>query len=787
MLSPVLAWLTMASTSYAQFGIEHTQYGTSPPVYPSPNITGTGGWETALAKAKAFVAQLTLDEKTFMITGVAGPCVGNIAPIPRLNFSGLCLQDGPLAIRQAVYASVFPAGVTAAASWDRALVKQRGVEMAEEFKGKGSQVVLGPVVGPLGRTAFGGRNWEGFSPDAYLSGVLVEETVLGMQSTGVQACIKHYIGNEQETMRNPTPAGIEAISSNIDDKTMHETYLWPFANAVKAGTSSIMCSYNRLNGSYGCQNSKTLNGLLKDELGFQGYVMSDWLATHTGVASIEAGLDMNMPGGIGFSGAPPSLWGGNVSIAITNGSLPLERIDDMILRIMTPYYHLGQDLGFPVIDESTIPLSFYNRADWKYNYTLGPLVDVRADHTTLIRELGAAGTVLLKNVNNTLPLKNPKNIGVFGNDAADFTTGQYSLSISNLGGGDYDIGTLAAGGGSGTGRFTYVVSPLDAIKARVQPYGALVQYVTDNTQIAAGGLALLAPTPLDVCILFLKSWATEGADRTTLIPEWNSTIVVNEVTAQCANTVVVLHGASPQVLPWKDNPNVTAILAAHLPGQETGNSIVDVLWGDVNPSGKLPYTIANNETDYTIKIVNSTELLESTNPNAWQDDFTEGNLIDYKEFDAANKSVAYEFGFGLSYTTFELSELKIHVLATNASRVPSPSAKIIPGGNEELWQTLATVCAVVKNTGAIQGAAVPQLYLSLPAEAGAKTPVRNLRGFDKITLAPGQSSTVEFPLMRRDLSSWDVIAQTWTLPSSSIGVHVGFSSRDLKLNGELLV
>jgi beta-glucosidase len=310
--------------------------------------------------------------------------------------------------------------------------------------------------------------------------------------------------------------------------------------------------------------------------------------------------------------------------------------------------------------------------------------------------------------------------------------------------------------------------------------------MTDNTAIASGGLTSLSPTPLDACIVFLKSWASEGDDRTTLIAEWNSTVVVEAVAARCANTIVVLHGASPNVLPWKDNVNVTAILAAHFPGQETGNSIVDVLWGDVNPSGKLPYTIANNETDYDLRIVNSTDLQESTNPNAWQDDFKEGNLIDYKEFDAANKSVAYEFGFGLSYTTFELSNLQIQSVVSSPSRVPSSSAKIIPGGNEELWQTLVTVSATVKNTGAVEGAAVPQLYVSLPAEAGDKT-VRSLRGFDKILLAAGEMDTVNFPLMRRDISYWDVVAQDWRLPSSPIGLDVGFSSRDLKLNGKLTV
>jgi beta-glucosidase len=262
------------------------------------NTTGAVGWEKALKKAQDFVDQLSLEEKADIVTGTPGPCVGNIAPIPRLNFGGLCLQDGPLAIRQAIYASVFPAGLSAAASWDRTLVKERSALMALEFRGKGSHIVLGPVVGPLGRSPFGGRNWEGFSPDAYLSGVLVEESVKGIQEQGVQACTKHFILNEQESQRNPSYVDgvrVEAVSSNVDDKTMHETYLWPFANAVRAGSASVMCSYQRINGSYGCQNSNALNNLLKEELGFQGYVMSDWGGTRSGIPAILAGLDMNMP------------------------------------------------------------------------------------------------------------------------------------------------------------------------------------------------------------------------------------------------------------------------------------------------------------------------------------------------------------------------------------------------------------------------------------------------------------------------------------------------------------
>lgn len=515
--------------------------------------------------------------------------------------------------------------------------------------------------------------------------------------------------------------------------------------------------------------------------------MSDWMAVHTGVASLEAGLDMNMPGGIAFTKDQPSYWGANLTTAVNNGTLDVSRIDDTVLRIMTPYYWLNQDADFPEVDGSTVPISFFSQDDWRFNFTLGPTVDVRADHHKLIRELGAAGTVLLKNTNNTLPLKKPMNIGVFGNDAADFTAGQYSLGSGSLSDGDYEIGTLPAGGGSGAGRYSYVVDPLSAIKTRAQSYGALVQYIIDNKLIANGAASILQPAPPDVCVVFLKSWATEGDDRVSLVAQWNSTLVVEEVAKECPSTVVVLHGASPNVLPWKDNENVTAILAAHMPGQETGNSIVDILWGDLNPSGKLPYTIANNESDYDLRIVNSTELLASTDPDAWQDDFVEGNIIDYKEFDSKNKSVAYEFGFGLSYTTFALSDLQVEVAAVNASRLPSASSKIVPGGNEELWEVLATVSATVNNTGDVLGATVPQLYITLPAEAGETQNVKSLRGFEKVQIANGTAAKVEFKLLRRDLSFWDTGAQQWRLPTSAIEIDVGFSSRDLKLKGELVV
>nr|AAM94393.3 avenacinase [Rasamsonia emersonii] len=763
-------------------------------VFPSPNATGTG-WEDAFVKASALTAQLNLTEKIFMVTGVKGPCVGNIPAIPRVGFKGLCLQDGPLAIRQASYASVFPAGLSAAATWDRELIYQRGVALGEEFRGKGANVILGPVAGPLGRSVEGGRNWEGFSPDPYLTGIAFAKTIEGIQSQNVQACGKHYIGYEQETQRNPTVNEdgviIEAVSSNIDDRTMHELYLWPFADGIKSGLASIMCSYNRLNETYACQNSKTQNGLLKSELGFQGYVMSDWGGTHSGVDAILSGEDMNMPGNLGPGDSTvSSYWGYNITTFLNNGSVPESRIDDMVRRILTLYFYFHQDDdSWPTIDLDTVLLNEgvlrNDVPEYQHPFNFGNVSDmnrdVRADHGVLIRQIGSASTVLLKNVNNTLPLRSPKRIAVFGNAAPDLSGGPYDPENEN--------GPQAVGGGSGTGRFTYLIPPLKAIKQR-NP-SALVEYVTDNTLLTtqqSSTILTIYPQP-DVCLVFLKSFATEGADRASLLCDFNSTGVVNTVTSSglCPNTIVITNSPGPNVLPWADNKNVTGVIVGHYPGEQVGNSIVDVLFGDVNPSGKLPYTIAYQASDYNAPIVNFTGV-DDNDPNLWQSNFTEGLLIDYRHFDYNNITPRYEFGFGLSYTTFSLSNLQI---SSNASKVsaypPSLGSQIPPpGGNPALYDILATVAVDVKNTGSVAGATVPQLYLGFPPDTPGPTPPKVLRGFDKTSvLAAGQQETIWFSLRRKDVSFWDVVRQEWAIPSGPFTVLVGQSSRDLLLSGEL--
>ncbi|KAL2788242.1 beta-glucosidase G [Aspergillus keveii] len=774
-------------------------------VFSDPGIN-VDKWHSATRKANALITQLNITEKAGLLTGnlLNLTCGGIINAIPRVDFPGLCLQDGPAGIRTADLASVFTAGISIGATWDPELIYERGRALGEEFRGKGAHVILGPATGPLGRIPLGGRNWEGFSVDPYLAGIATSATVRGIQDSGVQACTKHYVGNEQETQRTLGLAkgvSVDAISSNIDDRTLHELYIWPFADAVRAGTLSIMCSYNRLNSTYACEDDHTLNGILKEELGFKGYVMSDWFATHSGAKAANAGLDMNMPGPVDQYNFTNSYFGPNLVRAVQSGNVSAERLDDMVRRVLTPYFYLGQDKDYPTIDPSglfvTLAALSYSPSAFSIpdDTPLPPARDVRADHAALIRNHGAAGTVLLKNTKHTLPLKAPRTIAVFGNDAADLSRGSaVPLGAAYAPPQGVPMGVQVMGGGAGSGRLSYVVSPLEALRARAASsnHSMSIQYVTDNSVVANADFSGIYPFP-DVCLVFLKTYAAETIDRTSFEADWNSTAVVNSVASYCPSrkTVVVTHSAGINTMPWADNPNVTAILAAHYPGQEAGNSIVDILFGDVNPSGHLPYTIARNETDYNTEVFNVTDPAQVTDAAAWQSDFTEGLLIDYRHFDANAITPLYEFGFGLSYTIFELTG-KVNVRPVHGQRTisvfPPKVKENSPGGNPNLWKTLFAVTVKVRNTGDVAGSAVPQLYLSQPrSTVPAGTPMKVLRGFDKVYLKAGEERNVSFPLMRRDMSFWDVGASDWRLPRGEYIVRVGFSSRDIRMEGTIRV
>lgn len=287
-----------------------------------------------------------------------------------------------------------------------------------------------------------------------------------------------------------------------------------------------------------------------------------------------------------------------------------------------------------------------------------------------------------------------------------------------------------------------------------------------------------------MCLVFLKTYVAEGQDRISYDVDANGTSVVSTVAATCNNTIVITHSGGINIMPWADNENVTAIVAAHFPGQEIGNSIVDVLYGAVNPSGHLPYTIAYNASDYNTAVANFTGTKDT---NGWQSNFTEGLLIDYRYFDHANIKPRYEFGFGLSYTIFSLSNLTLTSLLTNISPLPAVfSGPNPPGGNPDLYTPLLSATVSLTNTGSVPGAAVAQLYIA-PPQSGVPsgTPPQALRGFEKVYLPPNGMANVRFELTRRDLSYWDVTAQQWMVPRGEIGVRVGFSSREQPVKGSV--
>ncbi|KAL2156589.1 hypothetical protein VTH82DRAFT_1334 [Thermothelomyces myriococcoides] len=642
----------------------------SEPSYPSPWMNPDAeGWAEAYAQAKAFVSQLTLLEKVNLTTGVgweAEQCVGQVGAIPRLGLRSLCMHDAPLGIRGTDYNSAFPSGQTVAATWDRGLMYRRGYAMGVEAKGKGVNVLLGPVAGPLGRMPAAGRNWEGFAPDPVLTGIGMSETIKGIQDAGVIACAKHLIGNEQEHFRQVGEAQgygyniSETLSSNIDDKTMHELYLWPFADAVRAGVGSVMCSYQQVNNSYGCQNSKLMNGLLKNELGFQGFVMSDWQAQHTGAASAVAGLDMSMPGDTVFNSGL-SFWGANLTLAVLNGTVPAYRVDDMAMRIMAALFKVTKTIDLEPINFSFWTDDTYGPIHWaaKEGYQeINSHVDVRAPHHgNLIREIAAKGTVLLKNT-GSLPLNKPKFLAVIGEDAGPSPDGPNGCSDRGC-----NKGTLAMGWGSGSANYPYLVTPDAALQAQAIQDGTRYESVLSN--YAEERTKALVSQAHATAIVFVNADSGEGyisvdgneGDRKNLTLWNNGDTLVKNVSSWCNNTIVVIHSVGPVLLTeWYDNPNITAILWAGLPGQESGNAITDVLYGKVNPAGRSPFTWGKTRESYGADV-----LYEPNNGNgAPQQDFTEGVFIDYRYFDKVDDdSVIYEFGHGLSYTTFEYSNIRV--------------------------------------------------------------------------------------------------------------------------------
>lgn len=508
---------------------------------------------------------------------------------------------------------------------------------------------------------------------------------------------------------------------------------------VKAGVGSIMCSYNRINNSYGCQNSKLMNGILKTELSFEGFVVADWNGQRSGVASALAGLDLTMPLG--------GYWGDNLTEAARNGSVPEARLTDMATRIVAAWFLLGQnETDFPApgfgIKNLTLPHQ---------------LVDARVPESKpVILEGAIAGQVLVKNSNDALPFRMPlKMVSVYGYDATIPATkntdtlfqlgytSQLEMAQAVLGTEGVRFnqaalgGTIVTGGRAGANGPAYMIDPLNAISQKAAVDGTWVNWDLSSFDPDVNAAS-------EVCLVFINAMATEGWDRVGLHDDFSDGLVLN-VASKCSNTIVVIYAAGIRLVDqWIDHPNVTATVMAHLPGQDSGTALVKLLYGEAGFSGKLPYTLAKNESDYHSYVpCNRTE--HDLFP---QCHFTEGMYVDYRDFDARNTTPRYEFGFGLSYTTFEYSALEINPPSLSMLLPNNPGTY----GQPSLWDIVVTVQAVVANRGSVPGVEILQLYLAIP-----NSPLKQLRGFEKVTISPGQSEIVSFGLTRRDMSIWDVV------------------------------
>ncbi|KAI9731220.1 MAG: hypothetical protein M1834_005413 [Cirrosporium novae-zelandiae] len=741
MLSPLVLCLALLSGTSATAISNYTSQ------LLSSGTIELGEWQAAYNKAKTLVDSLNTTEKLAIITQ---------SDVARVNWTALNARDSGNAILDYYYATTWPVGHAMAMTWDRDMILAQYNALGSELAAKGYQVGNSPMGEPMGRNPWGGRAAEGYGPDAYLNGISFGLAIKGISSAGVTPNGKHFLLNEQENDRT-------TVDSSADDKTIHETYLWPFYDAVKNGMGAVMCAMNKVNETFSCENQALLAGLLKTELGFPGYVDSDVGGQKTALNSANAGLDYGSS----------SYWSTEtMTTALSNGSLTTARLNDMVIRNVISAYKLNQ------LDGSFASLA--GTTDY---------VDPRKNHTKLARQHAAASLAVLKNKNNALPLSSPKSMAIFGAHAGPAMGGPNT--VMNVEGSD-DVyqGHCAEVGGSGQGSFWYLATPQSALSNRAHEDGTQLRWLLNDTyssgstsyakaSFASGTGALISfdgyATNVEVCIAFLNAFSGEGKDRTQLY-DADQDAMVNTVASNCNNTIVVINTTGPRLVDqWIEHENVTALVYGSMLGQESGNAIVDVLYGDVNPSGKLIYTIAKNESDYNVKSTDSLTV-----------NFTEGNYIDYKYFDKYNVTPRYEFGFGLSYTTFEYAS-NVTVTKTNTTAFSSTYATgaVGVGGREDLWDTIATVSTTISNTGSLDGAEVAQLYIQYPASADE--PVRQLRGFAKVQIAAGSTGTATFELRRRDLSIWDVAAQNWAIVTGTYELSVGSSSRDLKATTTLTV
>jgi len=632
--------------------------------------------------------------------------------------------------------TALPSSLAETATWDPKIASEFGTVIGKETRDEGFNVSLGGGI-DLARDPRGGRNFEYHGEDPILAGTIIAPELGAIQAQGVVATIKHYALNDQDAGRTQwlspilhviQPSGRGWVSANLDVRSMRETDLLAFEIGIKeSGVGAVMCSYNRVNGVYACQNSYLLNDVLKKDWGFKGWVMSDWGATHSTVKAALSGLDQEFYASRYFDGA--------LKEAVNSNLVPMARIDNMDHRILRTLFAVGVMDNPPVVKP----------------------IDAQAD-ALVAQHVEEQGIVLLKNTGNQLPLSPAglHSIAVIGSHAdVGVLSGGGSAQVDPVGGNAVPPPVV-----SGSHLLSPEVwdpsSPLKAIRAGAP--NATVKYNAGTDFAAAAKLAAAS----DVAIVFANQWSTEGADLPNLSLPNNQDQLIEQVAAANPHTIVVLETGDPVLMPWLDR--VSAVVEAWYPGQRGGEAIANILFGAVNPSGKLPITFPRSESQLP-----RPQLPEPPPGGGYFDiNYTEGLKVGYKWYEANKIQPLFPFGYGLSYTNFSFSGLQVTPALADGSQSIQVSFDL-------------------RNTGARDGAEVAEVYLGFPASAGE--PPKRLVGWAKVELAPGKTERVTVNLDPKSashpLSFWNVDVDHWDIANGVYTVYVGDSSADIRLTGTL--
>jgi beta-glucosidase len=711
------------------------------------------------ARVRDLLGRMTLEEKVSLLSGANWM---ETVAIPRLGIPAIKMADGPSGVRAwygpsaltnaanskypKITSTAFPSGIALAATWDPDAAHTVGKALAQEVRGLGRDMILGPTVN-IQRVPLWGRNFEGFGEDPYLTARMGVGYIQGVQSEGVIATVKHFAANNEEFERH-------RMNETIDERTLQEIYFPAFKAAVQeAGVWSVMSAYQKVNGLYCSENPFLLQDVLRKQWGFKGFVVSDWGSTYSTDGVVNAGMDVEMPGGdvarawLQTEGAIKNGNGGDflspekVLPRIASGAITQATVDANVSSILHTIFASG----------------LFDRAQ---NAAATSEIDTPAQRA-VARRAEAEGIVLLKNTGDVLPLdiSKIKTLAVIGPNAAVARTG---------------------GGGSSLVRYKEAVSPLDAIKelagtrvdvsyaqgATIDEEGVSGAGLVENLSAAGGGdaaaaeklraEAVAAATKADAVILVVGDNArveSEGFDRKTLdLPPGQDELIAAVAKAN-RNTIVVINAGAPvNVSRWVND--VAAVVDAWFGGQEMGHALTDVLFGAVNPSGKLPFTFINDMTE--------SPAYGNYPGDNLQVKYADGIYVGYRYFDKKSITPQFPFGYGLSYTKFGYSDLKVK-----------------PAGAQKYEVSLK-----VRNEGKRAGAEVVQLYVH-DGHSKVDRPVKELKGFRRIELAAGKTSEVRFTLDKSAFAYWSTEKKDWVAEPGTFEVLVGASAADIRVKGSL--